>query len=356
MAKLAIFIGIKDNVDIITGGERQLQELIKALRRHGWETVFLEIKDVLKCIAEATRGYNASDVYVISDYSSRFPLRKIVSTIRKRGYHIICSVGSFYFDYRSSKIKNAMDYVVSYLYLRNADLIITTGEAVNHKLDKMGLNRVSKKAFYPAVRESLVEESEKDVQVEKKEPSSMKTILIVGRFHPVKGYDYLLDSIRIMRDREDLHFILVGDYERKPDEYYNHIKKRIEDENLSSRITIYGKTKDDKELAGLYRSSYCCLHTSVWESSPITVCEALLFGKPVIATLVGGTAEYLTDGEDSILVPSKDGKAIAEAIEKMCDEVTYKKMTAGAMTNSEKYRERTWTDVGEEYYEAINLE
>jgi glycosyltransferase involved in cell wall biosynthesis len=181
-----------------------------------------------------------------------------------------------------------------------------------------------------------------------------KYVLTVGRFHPVKGYDYLVDAIAVCRKVPDLHFILVGDYKRQPDDYYKRIKKRINDEGLDSYITIYGKTENDEELAGLYRQAWCCLHTSVWESSPITVCEALLFGKPIVATDVGGTSEYLQDGVDSLLVKPKSGSAIANAIEQLIDdEKFYQTIADNALKSSEKFRDRTWYEVGEEYADAL---
>jgi colanic acid/amylovoran biosynthesis glycosyltransferase len=216
----------------------------------------------------------------------------------------------------------------------------------------MGCRKKRMKAVYPAIRESLIEEAAKVGKACKKDEK--KYILTVGRFHKVKGYDYLLDAVALCKERKVLHFILVGDYERKPDDYYRWIKSRIQNEGLESNITIYGKTKRDAELAELYRKAWCCLHTSVWESSPITVCEALLFGKPVIATDVGGTSEYLTDGENSILIPAKNGKAIEMAIEHLLDnQKAYETMSDNALESSEKYRNRTWNDVGNEYAAAL---
>ena len=350
-----MFIGIKDKGDIITGGERQLQEMIRGLQRNGITTVFVLIEDALNTISQYIKDYQKENIYVISDYSKRFALWRINWKCKySYGVRVCCSVGAFYIDYRTSKIKNCIVYIVSYLYLKPTDLIYTTGQAVSRKLRKMGCGKKRIKDVYPAVRESLVVESKKEVA--DTSADNQKIVLTVGRFHPVKGYDYLLDAIKYCKELPDLHFVLVGDYERKPDDYYQKIRSRIRDEGLSERITIYGKTRDDRELASLYRNAWCCLHTSVWETSPITVCEALLFGKPVIATNVGGTPEYLNDGEDSLLVSAKDGAAISEAISKLYgDQALYEHLCSNAELTAERYVSRTWTDVGEEYFQEIIL-
>lgn len=351
--KIAIFIGIEEDSDIVTGGERQLQELIKGLKRHGFEIIYVNLDEALNKIEDLVLKYDRKNIYVFSDYSKRFSLLKINHTCRKKyELNVICTVGAFYFDYRTSKLKNFIDYIVSYYYLAPANLIFTTGKAVEKKLRNMGCRKKKIANIYPAIRESLIEESEKNVSA--KNDEKRKIVLTVGRFHPVKGYDYLLDAIKFCKKLTDVHFLLVGDYERKPDDYYNHIKRRIEEEGIEDRITIYGKTKDDVELASLYRNCWCYLHTSVWETSPITVCEPLLFGKPVIATDVGGTSEYLLNQVDSILVEAKTGNVIADAIKCMYyDEMLYKKLKKNAVIRSDQYKGRKWHDVGEEYYNVI---
>lgn len=351
---LAVFIGIEDEVNVVTGGERQQQEMIRKLKEHGVDVLFIKTGDSLEPIINVTNMYEKEYVYIISDYSKRFQCWRMNWICRyKYKFNVCCMVGAFYFDYRTSRIKNGIDYVISYLYLKPAKLIFTTGQAVSRKLCNMGCKKKRIKDIYPAIRESLIEEAKQDIDL-LNNSNKEKIVLTVGRFHPVKGYDYLLEAVKFCADMPDIHFVIVGDYERKPDDYYKKIMKRIYEEGLNDKITVYGKTKDDCELASLYRRAWCCVHTSVWESSPITVCEILLFGKPVIATDVGGTSEYLENGEDSILVPAKDGTALGKALNRLyTDSKLYKHLCVNAKISAKKYVDRTWNDVGEEYVQEI---
>lgn len=358
-----IYAGAQAEAGVITGGERQIVEMLEAFARNGMtvETVaFSQKEDAIRKMRQEIGRLGwaqcAEEVLFICDYSKRFELLKLVRWIRKScRFHIAIIVGAFYFDYRASKIKNAVDYVVSALFLKNAGVLFTTGAAVNSRLNRMGLKKIEKKAFYPALRESLVRLSRRPGGEAARQDSGagIKEILVIGRFHPVKGYEYLVEGIRLCKDRPDIHFTLVGDYERNKD-YYVKIKNQLAEAGIEDQLTIYGRTGSDEELAGLYRRAYCCLHTSVWESSPITVCEALLFGKPVIATRVGGTAEYLTNGFDSILIPAKSGAAVGRAVIRLCDDPAYYGALARhAAISAEKYTNRAWKDVGEEYYRYV---
>ncbi len=348
---LVILLEMEDGDNVVTGGERQLQEMIQGFRRNDIDIFFMKVGDSFCSILNKVDKYER--IYIISDYSKRFYLWRTNWLCKyKYKFTVCCTVGGFYFDYRSSWLKNSIDYLISYLYLKPVNIIFTTGQAVSKKLQKMGGRGKYIKNIYPAIRESLIVEAKRNV--DGANTADKKIILTVGRFHPVKGYDYLLDAVKYCKDLHGIHFIMVGDYERKPDDYYKMIMKRIYEEGLDDKITVYGKTKDDRELASLYRRAWCYVHTSVWESSPITVCEALLFGKPIIATDVGGTAEYLANGVDSILVPAKDGAALGKALNRLYnDSELYKHLCANAKISAQKHVGRTWADVGEEYVQEI---
>lgn len=58
---------------------------------------------------------------------------------------------------------------------------------------------------------------------------------------------------------------------------------------------------------------------SIKEGLPYIILEAGLAGLPVVASNVGGISEIIIDGENGILVPPKNPKALAEAIKKLID-------------------------------------
>lgn len=72
--------------------------------------------------------------------------------------------------------------------------------------------------------------------------------------------------------------------------------------------------KNAEEMAGILASSHIYCHTSHVDNSPNSLCEAMLTGLPCVAAKVGGVASLLEAGA-GILVPDKDVKAYAAAIE-----------------------------------------
>ena len=45
--------------------------------------------------------------------------------------------------------------------------------------------------------------------------------------------------------------------------------------------------------------------------------EAMAVGRPVVATCTGGSAEYLRDGENCLVVPAEDPDALARAVARL---------------------------------------
>lgn len=82
------------------------------------------------------------------------------------------------------------------------------------------------------------------------------------------------------------------------------------------------RAKEDIILAGyrpdakdILEGADLCVIPSVWQDAlPLAVLEAMAWGKPVIATRVGGIPEMIEDGVHGLLVPPADEKALAEAL------------------------------------------
>ncbi len=68
-------------------------------------------------------------------------------------------------------------------------------------------------------------------------------------------------------------------------------------------------------LAGAYAAADALLFCVEWpEPFGLVPLEAMAVGTPVIATGTGGSAEYLRDGENCLLVEPGDAEAVAEAV------------------------------------------
>jgi glycosyltransferase involved in cell wall biosynthesis len=56
---------------------------------------------------------------------------------------------------------------------------------------------------------------------------------------------------------------------------------------------------------------------SLLEGFPLVTLEAMAMAKPIVATQINGIEEQISDGEEGLLVPPKNPKALAAAVLKL---------------------------------------
>jgi glycosyltransferase involved in cell wall biosynthesis len=131
-------------------------------------------------------------------------------------------------------------------------------------------------------------------------------VVAVGRLHPQKGYDVLLDAVtRWVADPRLRPAPLVAIAGDGP--LHDELAARIRAERLP--VTLLGRRSDVADLLG---AADVCVLPSVWEARSLTAQEALRAGTPLVATGVGGIPELVGDAAE--LVPAGDAAALAEAV------------------------------------------
>jgi glycosyltransferase involved in cell wall biosynthesis len=129
----------------------------------------------------------------------------------------------------------------------------------------------------------------------------------VGRFISIKGHKYLIDAIKIVSERiPDVRFIFVGEGPLRPE-----LIKQAESLGVIDKILFLGWREEIPEIISIID---LFVLTSLYEGMGKVFIEAMIMGKPVIATRVGGIPDIVRDGEDGILIPPKESKRLAEAI------------------------------------------
>ncbi|KMO29358.1 hypothetical protein VQ02_30010 [Methylobacterium variabile] len=74
------------------------------------------------------------------------------------------------------------------------------------------------------------------------------------------------------------------------------------------------------DLCGRARVNVVPLRDTAFTSGQVTVLEAMMLGKPVVATRAAGTEDYVIDGWNGHLVPPEDSGALAAAIAALWDD------------------------------------
>jgi colanic acid/amylovoran biosynthesis glycosyltransferase len=139
------------------------------------------------------------------------------------------------------------------------------------------------------------------------------TVLCVGRFDRLKGFDYVLRAVKALEARGIFAAVeLVGDGDQG-----DALRALARESGMGDRVTFLGWRPFAEVQAAMKRATIL-VHASadIGDAVPTVIKEATALGTPVIGTTVAGIPELLEYGTSGLLVPPRDVPALADAIEK----------------------------------------
>ena len=209
--------------------------------------------------------------------------RKNISWIHCDLYNYHSSVGNFYEPVSEIECYRKMDNLVfvSHLAMKNFGKVFPLS--------------VPKSCIYNIVDFDRIRDMAEQTPITKEK----FTITAIGSLLAVKGFDRLI-----------------------------HIAKRLKDEGYSFCIQIIGKGDKEQELLNLrdklgvqdnvvlygfksnpyvyLKNSDLFISTSLSESLPYVICEAMVLGIPIVATKTTGSIELLDNGQYGLLVEQNE--------------------------------------------------
>ncbi|NJD67313.1 MAG: hypothetical protein C3F12_05810 [Candidatus Methylomirabilota bacterium] len=145
-------------------------------------------------------------------------------------------------------------------------------------------------------------------------------IMAVGRLVEKKGFDYLLRSLVLLKERGLFpHCMLIGDGPER-----GKLQALAEEYDLWDCVTFAGALTNDKVLE-YFGPEHILVAPSVYagdgerDGIPTVLVEALICETAVVSTRISGIPELIEDQRNGLLVPARDGEAIADAIQKLLE-------------------------------------
>jgi glycosyltransferase involved in cell wall biosynthesis len=157
---------------------------------------------------------------------------------------------------------------------------------------------------------------------------SAPLILFVGRLHPTKGPDLVLEACARLRVPFELAFVGGGPMARELESLAERLGLRdrcrfyitgVEAQNAQASPSA--KRISREEMSALYAESSAVLFTSIWgEPFGIVRVEGMAHGRPVIAFDAGGSACDVSDGENGFVLAPLDVAGLAARLERLLTE------------------------------------
>lgn len=189
---------------------------------------------------------------------------------------------------------------------RNATMVAVSEDLKQFIVEKVGVSPNRVKVLYngvdvlPKCNSIEVEECRKELGL----PSSHQVVGVVGNLYPVKGHQYLIDSIpAILSKCPDTSFVFAGRGELEAE-----LKGQVHRLGLDTRVFFLGLRQDISRILSVMD---VFVLPSLSEGLSMAILEAMIAGKPVVATQVGGNPELVLNGETGFLIPPRDSQALA---------------------------------------------
>ena len=170
-----------------------------------------------------------------------------------------------------------------------------------------------------------------------------KVFLFVGRINILKNILFIVDSLKILKDRGfkfKMLYVGSGQDEEK-------LKEKIKELQLGNDVLLCGRVTDRELMKKIYARADLFLFPSLYDASSLVQVEAASQHTPTIFIEGAATAATVTNNVNGII--SKNSiEDYANQIEKMItDNELYKKISDGAFRDLYK----NWDDTVKEMYE-----
>lgn len=163
-----------------------------------------------------------------------------------------------------------------------------------------------------------------------------------------KGLDVFLDALEMLREATQRVFVLSTG--PKPTEFFT----RLEGAGIAFRQDPFVLSQAD--LVQRYRALDAYVVASRTEGGPVPLLEAMSCGLPVVTTPVGMAPDCVADGQNGLVVPRDDSRAMAEAVGRLMDSALLRRKLGAAARATAETRlawERSLRDVPAVYERAI---
>jgi glycosyltransferase involved in cell wall biosynthesis len=171
------------------------------------------------------------------------------------------------------------------------------------------------------------------------------TVVWVGRINPLKDLRTLVESAAVVHhERPEIRFLLYGSAAAEDEGYYQEILALRAELALDAVVTFCGYVA---EPAAAYHQADLVVLSSVSEAFPFSILEAMLCGKPVVATAVGGVPEEIAGC--GVTVEPRNPLALGHAILQLIQDPE-RRAVLGRAAREKAVREYSLNQFGRTYF------
>lgn len=208
---------------------------------------------------------------------------------------------------------------LSRFIVRRTDLIVPVSTYIRSTIDGLagdGYNcKVIPMGFDPR---RFAGPAKEDSVLQRKDTGGKLRLLFVGRMVEKKGLNYLLEAVKILKEKKlGVSLAVAGGGLLE-----GRMKSYARDFGIKDEVDFLGWTHNEN-IPELFRSADITVVPSIVDSKgetegmPVVVLESMAMGRPVMASRISGIPDIVKDNVNGWLVEPGSAKALAEKLEEI---------------------------------------
>lgn len=195
----------------------------------------------------------------------------------------------------------------------NARIVIAPCEELGEALVRNGFDRSRLKIIVHGVSSKAEVTNPAEVRLN----DGLFHFFFVGRICYIKGMHVLIRAFMGVHN-PDVRLHLIGGADTRVERQYEARMRRLS--RSDSRIIWHGKVSPNEVYDKIGGYDVALSSSVCMEAYGLNIAEAMMMGKPVLATCNGGAEMQIREGENGWLVPANDVEALRDKMEWIASE------------------------------------
>lgn len=236
----------------------------------------------------------------------------VLAASLRRGIKVVYSDHTSDIQKQRTPLRSSLLRASKRIFSSQIQKVITPSNYVHYRNAEEGINAKKIATVYNGVNAESFRNAPVGQDIRAKyriEPNDF-IVASISQLIPEKGIGYLIEAAAIARKGgRNISFIHAGDGPRAA-EY----RERVHQLGIDKHFIFAGLLNSWDIASILQQSDVFALPCTWGEAFSLVILEAMMAGKPLIVTAVGGNVEAVEDGRNGLVVPPHDAHALAEAI------------------------------------------
>lgn len=230
------------------------------------------------------------------------------------------------------KTKRKLTDLIFQRSLLNSDEIVYVSEAGKKSYESYfkEINKIKNTVVYNGIADSFLSRGMEHVYTAN-EPYN---ITYIGRLSEIKGIDYLIKAVALLRNEWDLRLTIVGD-----GIYRKNLEQQVKQNEIGDITRFEGQQLNVTPY--LEKTTLFVYPSICMEVFGISLVEAMAYGVPCLGSNIGGIPEVINNYDCGCLVKPGDSTDLAKNIDHLLKRI--KEGTIESMVMASKERARHFT-------------